>query len=117
MNGEQKGVDRINVSREVIADLACRAVMEVEGVVSCVKPAAEGITSRVRKTHYHHGVGVTEEKDGLVSIDIHLKVKFGASLPQLAREVKQRVSEFLARMTETRIGAVDIFIDDIEAPV
>ena len=55
---------------------------------------------------------VTSE-DGRVSIELHLEVDWGASIPELGRGVQRRVREYLARMTDVDLAAVDVTIDEI----
>ncbi len=113
LNGKS---DRVAVSREVLADLACQAASEIEGVVGCQQPAMESITSRVKREFMQRGVRIIEEKDGALMMDLHLKVRYGASLPELSQAVKKKVQEFLGAMADTAVTRVEITIEDIEFP-
>ncbi len=108
--------DRVAVSREVLADLACQAASEVEGVVACQRPAMESITSRVKREFMQHGVRISEEKDGSLVMDLHLKVRYGSRLPDLSQDVKRKVRDFLGAMADTQVSRVEITIEDIEFP-
>ncbi len=107
---------RVAVSREVLADLACQAASEVEGVVGCQQPAMESITSRVKREFMQHGIRISEEKDGSLVMDLHLKVRYGASLPELADAVKRKVRDFLSAMADTQVSHVEVIIEDIDFP-
>lgn len=108
--------DRVAVSRDVLADLACQAASEVDGVVGCQQPGMESITSRVKREFMQRGVHITEEKDGGLVMDLHLKVRYGAQLPEISEAVKKRVREFLGAMADTQVARVEITIEDIEFP-
>ncbi len=90
------------ISSEILASYAGDAAREVPGVSGLVESAL----------HRHRGVRVTSE-DGRVSIELHLEVDWGASIPELGRGVQRRVREYLARMTDVDLAAVDVTIDEI----
>jgi uncharacterized alkaline shock family protein YloU len=115
MNMSERG-DKIEVSREVLADLACKAALEVEGVTLCHQPTGEAIAARMKGAFFHRGVRVSEEKDGSYGLDMHLRVQFGTAMPEVSRQVKERVREFVERMTETRISRVEVVIEDLDLP-
>ena len=89
-------------SSEILASYAGDAAREVPGVHGLVESTL----------HRHRGVRVTSE-DGRVSIELHLEVDWGASIPELGRGVQRRVREYLARMTDVDLAAVDVTIDEI----
>ena len=90
------------ISSEILASYAGDAAREVPGVCGLVESTL----------HRHKGVRVTSE-DGRVSIELHLEVDWDASIPELGRGVQRRVREYLARMTDVDLAAVDVTIDEI----
>lgn len=106
----------VAVSREVLADLACQAASEAEGVAACQQPARESITSRVRRDFMQRGIRISEEKDGSLIMELHLKVRYGSQLPELSQAVKKKVRDFLGAMAGTEVSRVEIIIEDIEFP-
>jgi uncharacterized alkaline shock family protein YloU len=40
-------------------------------------------------------------------------VEWGASIPQVGREVQQRVREYLAQMADLEPDAVDVVVDEV----
>lgn len=90
------------ISSEILASYAADAAREVPGVHGFVESTL----------HRHRGVRVSSE-DGRVSIELHLEVDWGASIPELGRRVQRRVREYLARMTDVDLAAVDVTIDEI----
>jgi uncharacterized alkaline shock family protein YloU len=55
---------------------------------------------------------VTSE-DGGVRVELHLAVEWGASIPELGRDVQLRVREYLLRMADLDPAAVDVTVDEI----
>ena len=85
-----------HISPEVLARYAADAALEVEGVEALV-------AERVRR---HDGVRVSE-RDGSVSVEVHLRIAAGTSIPTLGRDVQERVAGYLERMTGSAPAVVD----------
>jgi uncharacterized alkaline shock family protein YloU len=93
------------ISSDILASYAADAALEVEGVHGLVESAL----------HRHKGVRVVEE-DGAVRVELHLALDWGASMPDVGREVQERVAAYLARMASLAPESVDVVIDEIGAP-
>jgi uncharacterized alkaline shock family protein YloU len=93
------------ISSEVLASYAADAAREVEGVRGFV----ESTLPR------HKGVRVLEGDAG-VRLELHVAVEWGASIPEVGRELQRRVSAYLARMASIEAEAVDVVVDEIGAP-
>ena len=93
------------ISSGVLATYAADAAREVEGVRAFV----EGTLPRRR------GVRVLEV-DGGVHLELHIAVEWGASIPDVGRELQRRVSAYLARMASLEAEAVDVVVDEIGPP-
>ena len=85
----------------MLARYAADAARDVEGVRRLVP-------DRLRR---HGGVRVKDEEG--VEIEIHLGVDAGVPIPALARDLQQRIAEYLERMTGTTPVAVDIVIHEV----
>ena len=93
------------ISADVLESYAADAAREVAGVRGLV----EGSLPRSR------GVRVTED-DGVIALELHLAVDWGANIPQLGRSVQARVTEYLGRMADVRPQSVDVIVDEIGPP-
>jgi uncharacterized alkaline shock family protein YloU len=93
------------ISVEVLGRYAADAAREVEGV----RALAEGGLPR------HRGVRVTVH-DGVVSVELHLVLDWGVSVPEVGRVVQERVADYLGRMADVRPQSVDVVVDEITAP-
>jgi len=87
------------ISNEVLARYAGDAALEVEGVSSLARDAAE--------------IAAT---DGTVEIDVHVELAWGCAAEGVAREVQQRVAEYIERMANVSVGSVDVVVERIGAP-
>jgi uncharacterized alkaline shock family protein YloU len=96
---------RATISSDILASYAADAACEVEGVRGLVESTL----------HRHKGVRVLEE-DGRVRVELHLAIDWGASIPDVGREVQRRVASYLARMASVAPESVDVVVDEIGAP-
>ena len=90
------------ISSDVLASYAADAAREVEGVCGLVESTL----------HRHKGVRVLEIENG-VRIELHIAVRWGASIPDVAAEIQRRVGSYLAQMASVEAEAVDVVVDEI----
>ena len=91
-----------SISHEILASYAADAAREVDGVRRLV----DGHLPR------RGGVRIADA-DGGVRIELHLAVDWGASIPELGVAVQQRVREYVGRMTDLRVAAVEVVVEEI----
>jgi uncharacterized alkaline shock family protein YloU len=93
------------ISTDILASYAADAALEIDGVARLV----EGARPR------HQGVRVTND-DGVVAVELHLGLDWGASAPAVGVAVQERVAEYLFRMTDLTAATVDVVIDEVGPP-
>ena len=94
-----------SISSDILASYAADAAREVEGVRDLVESAL----------HRHRGVRVIEE-DGAVRVELHVALEWGASVPEVGREIQRRVAGYLARMASVAPESVDVVVEDVGQP-
>jgi uncharacterized alkaline shock family protein YloU len=90
------------IATDVLASYAADAAMEVAGVRELVESAL----------HRHKGVRVAAE-DGRISVELHLAVAWGSSIPEVGRAVQLQVADYLAQMAGMRPSAVNVVVDEV----
>jgi uncharacterized alkaline shock family protein YloU len=80
------------ISPDVLARYAADAAAEVPGV-----------HTRQRRGARVHGS----------EVEVHVVIDYGANIPDVAREVQQRVSGYLLQMADVRPSAVNVVVDDV----
>jgi uncharacterized alkaline shock family protein YloU len=90
------------ISSDILASYAADAALEVDGVQGLVESAL----------HRHKGVRIIDE-DGRVRVELHLAVEWGASIPDVGREVQRSVAAYLERMAKVDSEAVDVIVDEV----
>jgi uncharacterized alkaline shock family protein YloU len=95
-----------SISADILARYAADAAREVAGV--------RGVSESPLPSPLHgrRGVRVVTE-DGSVRVELHLAVDWGASIPELGRDVQARVREYLLRMADVDPATVDVTVDEI----
>jgi uncharacterized alkaline shock family protein YloU len=91
-----------SISTAILARYAADAARDVAGVRDLVDNAL----------HRQRGVRVVDDEDG-VSVELPLAVAWGASAPDVAREVQRRVRDYLVHMADVRPRAVDVVVAEI----
>ena len=91
-----------SVATDVLATYAADAAREVEGVRALVE-------SRLPR----HGAVRVNGEDGRITVELHVELDWGASVPDVGGEVQRRVADYLERMAGARPQAVDVVVDEI----
>ena len=91
-----------SISTDILARYAADAAREVLGVRGLSESPIPGRRG---------GVRVTGE-DG-VRVELHVSVDWGAAIPDVGREVQERVREYLQRMADVEPAAVDVVVEEI----
>jgi uncharacterized alkaline shock family protein YloU len=88
----------ITVTPSALAGLVIQAAEAVDGV-------------QVRRGRRRLDIDVTL---GEARVRLELSARYGLVLPEVAREVQERVADALATMCAVRIGSVDISVEEVE---
>jgi len=107
--------EKIELSREALAELASQAAHGVSGVAACLPSPVELLASRIKREFIHHGVRVDEE-DGSYRFTVHISVRFGESIPRIAGEIRERVKDYVEAAAGVRVGGVEVVVEDVEYP-
>jgi uncharacterized alkaline shock family protein YloU len=94
-----------SISSEVLSRYAADAALSVPGVSGLVE----------RALPYRRGVKVSES-DGAFAVELRVAVEWGASIPDVGREVQRRVREYLQRMADIEASQVDVVVDEVGSP-
>ena len=86
------------ISAEVLARYAGDAAQEVNGV--------SDLTRRAEVTRGSETADVV----------VHLELEWGAASEVVARQVQERVAEYLGRMADLEVRSVDVVVERVGAP-
>ena len=79
------------------------------GLVVQAAEAVDGVQVRRRRRRLDIDVAVDEAR-----VRLELTARYGLVLPDVAREVQERVADALVTMCGVRIGNIDISVEEVE---
>ena len=100
---------QILIADEVVAIIAGIAATEVKGVDSMYGGWSGEIISRMGIRDLSKGVSISIE-DGHVSVKLSLNVRYGYSIPDVSRNVQDKVASAIESMTGLSVLDVNIRI-------
>ena len=95
-------------------------VPEAAGTITVTPPALAGLV--IQAAEAVDGVQVRRGRRrldvdvalGEANVRLELTARYGLVLPEVAREVQERVADALATMCAVRIGSVDVSVEEVE---
>jgi uncharacterized alkaline shock family protein YloU len=79
------------------------------GLVIQAAEAVDGVQVRRGRRRLDIDVGLGEAR-----VRLELSARYGLVLPDVARDVQERVADALVTMCEVRIGSVDVSVEEVE---
>ena len=101
----------IRISDDVLATLAVKAVKEVEGLSGMVGGFVGKITAVLGKKDT--GVDV-DMKDGVATVTLHIKVKYGVKIPEVAWKAQEKVKNMIESVTGITVEKVNVSVEAID---
>ena len=105
---------KIELAPEVIEVIAGIAVTEVEGVAATRGNIATGVAERFGKKVHSKGVKSSISEDGTIIIDVYCSVKFGHSIPKVAKSVQSQIRQSIFDMTSIETSEVNVHITGVQ---
>ncbi len=103
----------VKISDDVVQIIAGIAAGEVDGVHSLGNSLAGGIAEFLGgKKTVSRGVKV-DIRETEVSLDVHVVVRYGVRIPDVAWNVQEKVKDAVETMTGLTVSKVNIHIDGI----
>ncbi len=102
----------IKIADDVIATIAGKSALEVNGVYSMAGGFAGGISEVFGKKSYTKGIKVDNTEKGL-KIDVNIIVEYGARIPDVAYEIQNKVKNSIENMTGIKIEEVNVHIQGV----
>ena len=105
-------VGNIRIADEVVAKVAAKATVEIDGVYKMSGGVVEEVSELFGKKTLGKGVKV-EVGERECSIDVYLVVEYGAIFPEVASNVQQSIIKNITEMTGLKVMEVNVYIQDI----
>ncbi|MBE0448089.1 MAG: Asp23/Gls24 family envelope stress response protein [Actinobacteria bacterium] len=115
---KEQGPGRTIISDAVVAKIAAIAAREVPGVHElggAAERAIGGALTRITGAGRQPGVGV-EVGEEEAAIDLNMIMVYGQSIPDVANQVRQNVTNQIESLTGLRVKEVNISVNDLFLP-
>lgn len=110
---DQAGLEgKIRISEDVIAQLAVKALLSVDGV----QPANPGLMANLRMGRKAaNGVRITisEGEAPEIQVDTYISVKYSLRIPDVCWDVQEAVKDQVERYTGYLVKAVNVYVQGI----
>ena len=106
----------IRVADDVVSIIAGLAATEVEGVSSMAGNITNEIVAKTGIKNLSKGVHV-DVMDGIVTVDLNLNIKYGYAIPEVSKNVQERVRTAIATMTGLEVGTINVRIASVDMNV
>lgn len=103
----------VQVADEVIAIIAGLAATEVEGVTSMYGNITNDLVSRLGIKNLSKGVRISVEEEK-VSVDLALNLAYGYTIPEVSKNVQEKVKAAIENMTGLEVSGVNIRIAEVD---
>ena len=111
---EHDNMGEVRVTEDVIAIIAGLAATEVEGVYSLANNITNKIIAKLGRKDLSAGVDVSCAGD-IVSVSLSVVVIMGYSIPEVTKNIQEKVKSAIEGMTGLKVNAVDIDIANVKA--
>lgn len=108
-------IGNIKISEEVVAILADKAVKEVEGIAGLSGSLAESFAVVLGKKSATKGIGV-DIKENEAQIHLHVTVKYGFRIPEIAWQAQEAVKTAVESMTGLNVAKVNVSVEGVQFP-
>jgi len=103
----------IKIHRKVIASIASMACLETEGVSRLYNRFTFKIF-KLLENKQENAIGVEIYKNGEISLNIPIIVKYGYNIPEVAYKVQENVQLALEKMTNMTVRYINIIVKGVE---
>ena len=102
----------IHISEEVLAVIAAAAVLEVEGFGGLAANLGTDLAELLGKKNLSRGIRLQVEEES-VTVDLGILVKYGYTIPDVARAVQEAVAGSIEATSGLTVAAVNVNVGGV----
>ena len=110
---EYEGMGSARATEEVVLKIAALAACEVEGVECLGANVYKEHIEKMSRKAISSCIKIVK-REGQIDILMSMVVKMGISIPELSRNVQEKVKSTVESMLEIKVGAVNIQIANMK---
>ncbi|MBQ1242635.1 MAG: Asp23/Gls24 family envelope stress response protein [Oscillospiraceae bacterium] len=105
--------DSINISEEVLLSIVTKTLSEIEGAGALMNATyTEQIAGQIKGKKPLRGIRVEAKEDG-VNVDVHMTVKYGYSIPEVAEKAQESIAASIGAMTGFDVKSVNVQVGGV----
>ncbi len=109
---DEENIGRIQISDQVVSVIAGIAATETEGVESLIGNITTEIVSKLGIRSLSKGVKI-KMLDDTVFIYLTLNIRYGCCVPEVCRNVQEKVAQAVETMTGLSVAEVNVMVSDV----
>ena len=110
----ENNLDTINISKDVIANIAGSSAIECYGLVGmATRSKTSGIVNLLKKENLSKGVKIEETDEGLI-VDLFVIVQFGTKISVVAENIIGKVKYNVENQTGIKVKKVNVNIEGMK---
>ena len=102
----------IHIAEEVLAVIAAAAVLEVEGIGGLAANLGTDLAELLGKKNLSRGIHILVEEES-VTVDLGILVKYGYTIPDVARAVQEAVAGSIEATSGLTVAAVNVNVGGV----
>lgn len=110
-NHDSQSTGNLRISRDVIGTIARYATLDIEGVASLAS-FTTNLKGWLLKKQSTKPIAI-ELNDDMATIDVHVNIRAGVNIPEVAEKIQAAVKEAVQNMTGITVSRVNINIAGI----
>ncbi len=108
----EDNIGRVQISEQVVSVIAGIAATEVDGVASLVGNITNEIVAKMGIKNLSKGIKIKMLED-TVFVQITVNIRYGCSVPDVCRNVQEKVASAIENMTGLSVAEVNVFVADV----
>lgn len=109
---DDKNNGTVQIAEDVLASIVGLAATEIEGVASLGGNITNDRIGHIRRKAILRGVKV-DVLEGVASVRIIINMNYGYSIPDVTRQVQERVKSALENMTGLEVSDVNVSVAEV----
>ncbi|MGI6118656.1 MAG: Asp23/Gls24 family envelope stress response protein [Bilifractor sp.] len=109
---DDKNKGTVAIAEDVLASIVGLAATEVEGVAALGGNITNEKIGHIRRKTIFRGVKV-DVLEGVASVRAIIYIRYGYSIPDVTRQVQERVKSALENMTGLKVSDVNISVAEV----
>lgn len=109
---DDENIGKIQISEQVVSVIAGIAATETDGVDSLIGNITTEIVAKLGINSLSKGVKI-KMLDDTVFVYLTLNIRYGCSVPEVCRNVQEKVSSAVETMTGLSVAEVNVIVSDV----